>query len=122
MGNPYYAVVEHNQASGQPDDQHVSICWNLDEAVEHADSLTAENRANGRRERFVVYTLEEVDESELWNWATRKAGTDERPMVYVHEYAARRCLHSGYELLKQRLGTKEWTVVPPDQDGGDTNE
>lgn len=112
-----YVVIEHNQASGMPDDQGVTFCWNLNEAVEHADSLTAENRANGRKERFLVYTLEQVDESELWVWGTRKAGTDHVPLAYVHEYAARRCLPAGHELVKLRRGTKDWAVVPVADEG-----
>jgi hypothetical protein len=113
MRDDLYAVVEHNQASGQPDDQGAAFFWNLDEAVQHADSLTEENRANGRREQFRIFTLTQVDESDLWEWGTRRVGTGEEPRRYVHEYAARRSWFVGHEVMRRRRGTKEWTTVCP---------
>lgn len=112
----YYGVVTFNQASGQPEDD-VRLHRSLRDAVEDRDGLEAENRADGRREGFRVYRLEEVDEDELHEWGTRPAGSDIAPMIYVNGFAARRAMPEGHELLKRRLGTTEWTVVDPTTEG-----
>jgi hypothetical protein len=109
--NDLYAVVEHNQASGQPDDQSVSFCDSLREAVEHADDLTEENRSRGRRERYLIYRLDEVDEDELFEWAIQAPDGSRRPIRF-HEYAARRDCPAGHQVVKRRLGTTDWIPAP----------
>lgn len=64
MTSDLYAVVEHNQASGQPRDDQTVFCWSIAEAREEAARLTDINRQQGRRERYHVYRLEEVEEDE----------------------------------------------------------
>lgn len=59
--NEIYVVLEFNQASGQPDDQHVTLFDALIEAQLHADEMTAENRYTGRRETYRVFELIEVE-------------------------------------------------------------
>lgn len=64
MTSDLYAVVEHNQASGQPVDDQTVFAWSLDEAREEASRLTDINRQQGRREHYYVYLLERVEEDE----------------------------------------------------------
>lgn len=58
-----FAVVEFNQASGMPDD----TAWlrdSADEAQELADAMTESSARGGRRERYRVYELIEVEGEE----------------------------------------------------------
>lgn len=108
-----YAVVEHNQASRQPDDQGVSFCHSLTEAVAHADSLTAENRNDGRRERFLIFRLTEVDESDLYDWAVR--APDGALAIGPYEHQVRAGCPADHTVVRRRLGTNDWTTAPEEE-------
>jgi len=105
-----FAVVEHNQASGLPDDQAVSFCDSIREAVDHADFLTEDNRSRGRREGYVIYRLDEVDDDELHEWAIRTPDGDLMP-IHFHDFGARRDCPDGHTVVKRRLGTDNWTTA-----------
>jgi hypothetical protein len=57
-----FIVLEFNQASHQPEGQHVEVHADVAEARETAAILLAENRERGRREHYEVYELVEIEE------------------------------------------------------------
>ncbi len=58
-----FAVVEFNQASGRPGSS-ASVWDSFFDAEAERATLTAEARLSGRRERYRVYELTEVDDEE----------------------------------------------------------
>jgi hypothetical protein len=109
-----FAVIEHNQASGQPSEFAVAFRDDLAEAVELRDVLTAENRGNGRNETYLIYELAEVDEERLWVWGTRPAGTDSFPewvSLYDRAHLVRRERPSDHEVVRRRVDRTDWEVV-----------
>lgn len=75
MSEELFVVVEYNQASGRPGEV---VGWEVvddrDEAVERAVDACRRNRADGRRERYGVFELDEVVSTEqIEELAARKA-------------------------------------------------
>lgn len=57
-----FVVIEFNQASRRPDQsQSLELFDSLAEAREIAAALLRENRADGRRETYRIYELEEIE-------------------------------------------------------------
>lgn len=112
--NDSYAVVEHNQASGQPVGDFVSFCISLTEAVGERDRLTEQNRSNGRREQYAIYRLEEVDDEELHDWAIQGPDGAIHSIPYF-DYSARRDCPAGHAVVKRRLGAKDWIPAPEEE-------
>lgn len=73
MSDSLFVVVEYNQASGQP---YTVLNGDLfddrDEAVEAAVEELRRNRADGRRERYAVFELEESFGTEEIEAAARR--------------------------------------------------
>lgn len=55
-----------------------------------------------------VFRMVELHEGALWDWGTRMSGSDDQPLVYTHEVAARTCCPDGFEVVKRRIGTSVW--------------
>jgi hypothetical protein len=114
INDEMFAVVGHNQASGQPDEFMVALRDDLAEAVELRDVLTAKTRKDGRGETYQIYELTEVDEERLWLWGTRPAGTDALPdlvSLYHMAHNVRRQRPDGHELVRRRVDRTAWEVV-----------
>lgn len=57
-----YVILEWNQASHTPEVIDTDPYDDRDDAVEHARTLVAANRSNGRREGYSVHELDETPE------------------------------------------------------------
>ncbi|MGH3739384.1 MAG: hypothetical protein ACRDT6_27850 [Micromonosporaceae bacterium] len=66
MGSELYAVIEVNQASGQPDS--LVGLWGglggLFDAQQHAHEAEQDSRARGRQEKYRVYELVEMEDDD----------------------------------------------------------
>lgn len=80
-----------------------------DRAVLAADELNRNAESAGVPVHYRMFALRELDETELWDWGLR--GPDGKTMKYVHERAARNCLHGGQTLVRRRAGGEEWEEV-----------
>lgn len=86
-----------------PNHDQAEVFDTLDRAVEYFDSL--------KDDTFAVFALRGLSDSELWDWATRPAGSLKTPvLIYVNERSARNCLTDGYEMVKRRAGKSEWVA------------
>lgn len=99
----YAVIMQH--PDGLLEEGHVEFFSNLDDAVHFCDDFGDDD------DEYKVFRVEPVSESALWNWATRKVGTDDRPLMYVSESVARNCCPPGYEVVKQRKGSDVWQAA-----------
>lgn len=103
MSESHYAVIMQYPGDGVLVENGVEFFSALDRAVAYRDSVGDDS--------CKVFRVEPVSESSLWDWATRKEGSDGDPMIYTGERAARTCCPEGYELLKRRRGADAWSAV-----------
>lgn len=98
------------------DGQSLELFGRPELAVQYADEQNAAAEATGVPVVYRVFTLDEVPETALWEWGLRKP--DGRVLVYVNERAAGNRLAPVVELVRRRLGSKEWEVVTAEPVGG----
>lgn len=78
-----YVILEWNQASRTPEVIDTDLYDERDDAVEHARSLLAANRSNGRREGYSVHELDDMPE-----WQDEDDREPARPTPHDYVVAA----------------------------------